>query len=127
MKTFALAAGVGLITFPPSLEPGSTAQTAYAQSKQQQAVANCVKHIGASAKALRVPLKFVTRQRATQTCQQNRARPVLSAAIVLRNYVSAAQIGAKKASPKLVAACPGMVRQAVAALGAGVGAACAKI
>lgn len=51
MKTFALAAGVGLITFPPSLVPGSTAQTAYAQSKQQQAVANCVKHIGASAKA----------------------------------------------------------------------------
>ena len=106
--------------------PGSTAQTAQAQSKQQQAVAGCVKRIGASAKILRVSPKFVTRQRATQTCQQNRARPVLSTAIVLRNYVKAAKIGAKKASPKLVAACPGIVRKAVVASGAGAKAASAE-
>jgi hypothetical protein len=125
MKTLVLAAAVGLVAFAPSLVPGSTAQTAQAQSKQQQAVAGCVKRIGASAKILRVSPKFVTRQRATQTCQQNRARPVLSTAIVLRNYVKAAKIGARKASPQIVKACPGMVRKAVLASGAGAKAASA--
>lgn len=118
MKTLAFAAAVGLVAFAPSLVPGSTAQTAQAQSKQQQAVAKCVKHVGASAKVLRVSPKFLTRQRATQTCQQNRARPVLSTAIVLRNYVKAAKIGARKAPPNLMKACPGMVRKAVVASGA---------
>lgn len=115
MKTIAFAAAVGLFAFAPSLVPGSTAQ---AQSKQQQAVAKCVKHIGASAKVLNVSPKFLTRQRATQTCQQNRARPVLSTAIVLRNYVRAAKIGARKAPPNIVKACPGIVRKAVVASGA---------
>lgn len=118
MKTFAFAAAVGLVAFAPSLLPGSTVQTAQAQSKQQQAVAKCVKHIGASAKVLRVSPKFLTRQRATATCQQNRARPVLSTAIVLRDYVRAAKITARKAPPNIVKACPGMVRQAVVASGA---------
>ncbi|MFT5487613.1 MAG: hypothetical protein ACI9JL_002558 [Paracoccaceae bacterium] len=118
MKTLILAAAVGMVAFAPSMIPGSTAQTAQAQSKPQQAMANCVKRIGAVSKTLRVSSKFVTRARATGICGQNKARPVLSSAIILRQYVSAAKIGAKTAAPKVMKACPGIVRKAIVASGA---------
>jgi len=126
MKTLAFAAAVGLVAFAPSLVPGSTSQSAQAQSKWQQAVTSCVKRIGASAKVLNVSPKYLTRQRATQTCQQNRARPVLSTAIVLRNYSGFAKLGAKKAPANVVKTCPGTVRKAVMATGAGAKAASAE-
>lgn len=126
MKTLALAAAVGLFAFAPSLVPGSTSQTAQAQNKWQQAVATCVKRIGASAKVLNVSTKYLTRQRATQTCQRNRARPVLSTAIVLRNYAGFAKLVGKKAPPNVVKTCPGTVRKAVMASGAGAKAASAE-
>lgn len=125
MKTLALAAAVGLVAFAPSLVPGSASQTAQAQNKQQQAVAGCVKRIGATSKALKVSAKFVTRERATNICQQNRARPVLSTAVALRQYAVANKIAKKPAPPNVIKACPGMVRQAIVASGAGAKAASA--
>lgn len=113
MKTMILAAAVGMVAFAPSMIPGSTAQTAQAQAKPQQAMANCVKRIGASAKVLRVSPKFLTKQRAANICRQNRMRPVLSTAIALRQYIGAAKIGQRVAPPKVAKACPGMTRQAV--------------
>lgn len=117
MKTLILAAAVGMVAFAPSMVPGSTAQVAQAQAKPgvkpQQAMANCVKRVGASAKVLRVSPKFLTKQRAANICRQNRMRPVLSTAIALRQYVVAGKIGKRVAPPNVVKACPGMTRQAV--------------
>lgn len=121
MKTLVLAAAVGMVAFAPSMIPGSTAQTAQAQAQakpQPQAAANCVKRIGAVSKVLRVSPKFATRKRASAVCAQNRMRPVLSSASILRQYASATKIAAKKAPPAVMKRCPAMVRQAVIASGA---------
>tara|TARA_R110002072_G_scaffold19049_5_gene70758 strand:- start:3367 stop:3987 length:621 start_codon:yes stop_codon:yes gene_type:complete len=113
MKTLILAAAVGMVAFAPSMVPGSTAQTAQAQAKPQIAMANCVKRVGASAKVLRVSPKFLTKQRAEGICRQNRMRPVLSTAVALRQYVAAAKVGQRVATPAIVKVCPAMTRKAV--------------
>lgn len=123
MKIFILAAAVGLVAFAPSMLPGSTAQTAQAQSA---AMKTCVGKIGGVSKVLNVSPKLSTRQRAGRTCGMNSARPVLSSAEVLRDYVRTANIAKRKAPPAVVKACPGTVRKAVLASGAGAKAASAE-
>ena len=118
MKALILAAAIGMVAFSAALVPGSTAQTAQAQSNPPQAVATCVKHVVSAASALRVSPKYLTRERASGTCQRNRARPVLSTAEILRNYVVAAKIDSKTAPPAVVKACPQVVGKAVVASGA---------
>lgn len=123
MKTFILAAAVGLVAFAPSMLPGSTAQTAQAQSP---AIAKCMGPVGSVAKVLRVSPKFATKQNVAQACGMNSARPVLSTAEFLRNYVRTAKIAQRKAPANVVKACPGVVRKAIMASGAGAKAASAE-
>ena len=114
MKTLILAAAVGLVAFAPSMLPGSTAQTAHAQ----KAVNDCAAKVMRASKGLRVSPKFATQPNAANTCRVNSARPVLSTAEFLRRYVVAAKIGARKPTPELMKACPGMTRQAIVGSGA---------
>jgi len=70
-------------------------------------------------KTLNVSPKFANPKNVNRTCAINSARPVLSSAELLRRYVGVANIAKKKAPPKVIKACPGMVRKAVMASGAG--------
>jgi hypothetical protein len=92
-----------------------TAPSAHAQN----VVAKCAGAVRNVSKTLNVSPKFANPKNMNRTCAINSARPVLSSAELLRRYVGVANIAKKKAPPKVIKACPGMVRKAVMASGAG--------
>jgi hypothetical protein len=92
-----------------------TAPSAHAQNVVAKR-AGAVRYVS---KTLNVSPKFANPKNMNRTCAINSARPVLSSAELLRRYVDVANIANQKAPPKVIKACPGMVRKAVMASGAG--------
>ncbi len=119
MKLPVFAAVIGFAAFAPML---LTAPSAHAQN----AVAKCASVVGTVSKTLNVSPKFAEPKNIGRTCAMNSARPVLSSAEFLRRYVGVAKIAGRKAPPQVIKACPGMVRKAVMASGAGAKAASAE-
>lgn len=89
-----------------------------ALATQLDALSRCVTRVDEVLKTLRALPGIVTRDYTKRTCVAFHAFSVRSSGSVVRYYVDAANVRSKIAPAEVVAACPGLVRQAVFASGA---------